>query len=130
MVLVDSSVWIQYLSPHITAVDRALERLIRPSNQIVITGIIFQEVLQGIRNNRSYQLTQKLMGRLPFLIPNPNTHLLASDIFRTVHSKSRIAQTTVDVLIAALSIENGTYLFTQDQDFKVIGKYFPLKLFH
>ena len=81
MVLVDSSVWIQYLGPQNSGVEARLETLIQPTHQALITGVIFQEVLQGIRNPRSYELTKKLLGRLPFLIPSHVTHAKASEIF-------------------------------------------------
>ena len=128
MVLVDSSVWIDYLSPQISEIDQKLETLIRPNNQVVITGIIFQEVLQGIRNQHSYQLTQKIMQRFPFLIPNTEIHLKAAEIFRTLSMKGKIPS-TVDVLIAALAVENRIPLFTLDKDFRTIKEYSDLELF-
>ena len=128
MILVDSSIWIDYFSPRASEIDQKLETLIRPSNQVVITGIIFQEVLQGIRNPRSYQLTQKLMQRLPFLIPNTKIHLKAAEIFRELSAKGKIPS-TVDVFIAALAIENGIPLFTLDKDFHFIEEYSDLELF-
>ncbi len=127
MVLVDSSVWIDYLSSHVSKIDQKLEALIRPNNQAVITGIILQEVLRGIRNPRSDRVTQKLMQRLPFLMPDTETHLRAAEIFRELSSKGKVPS-TVDVLIAALAIENRISLFTQDKDFRFIKEYSDLKL--
>ena len=128
MVLVDSAVWIQYLGPNASLVDRKLEALIRPANQVVITGVIFQEVLQGIRNPRSFFLTRKLLGRLPFLIPTPDVHAKAAEIFRAL-PLTRKRPTTVDVLIASLAIENRIPLFTLDEDFRFIQAHTDLKLF-
>ncbi len=127
MVLVDSSVWIEYLGPHTSRVDQKLEALIRPANQAVITGMIFQEVLQGIRNQRSYQLTRKLLSRFPFLIAGQETHVHAAEIFRSLSSKGR-KPTTVDVFIASLAMENKIPLFTLDEDFRLIQS-LGLKLF-
>jgi len=128
LVLVDSSVWTDYLSPRASQVAAKLETLIRPNNEIIITGIIFQEILQGIRNIRSYRLTQQLLQRLPFVIPSVNTHLKAAEIFRELSSKGKIPS-TVDALIAALAIENKIPLFTLDADFCLIQQYSALKLF-
>lgn len=129
MVLVDSSVWIDYLSPQASKIDQKLEALIRPTNQVVITGIIFQEVLQGIRNPRSYELTQKLMRRLPFLVPDTETHVEAARLFRELSSKRKIPS-TIDVLIAALALKNRIPLFTLDSDFRLIEAFSDLKLFN
>lgn len=127
MVLVDSSIWIDYLGTHTSKVDQKLEGLIRPNNQVVVTGIIFQEVLQGIRNRRSFILTQKLMGRLPFLTPTLRTHEKAAEIFRELSLKRKIAS-TIDCLIGALAIEHKLSLFTLDADFSVIARYSNLDL--
>ena len=128
MVLVDSSVWIDYLSLRASLIDQQLEALIKPVNQVVVTGIIFQEVLQGIKNQRSYQLVHRLMGRLPFLVPTPGTHLKAAEIFRRL-SALGARSSTVDALIAALAIENKIPLFTRDTGFRSVQKHTQLKLF-
>jgi predicted nucleic acid-binding protein len=126
--LVDSSVWIDYLSLETSKIGSQLETFIRPSNKAVITGVIFQEVLQGIRNRRSYQLTKKLMHRLPFLLPHAGTHVKAAEIFRDLVSRGK-KPSTVDVLIAALAIEHRIPLFTMDSDFRFIEAHSALKLF-
>lgn len=128
MVLVDSSVWIQYLGPRASAVDQKLEALIRPVNRVVLTGIIFQEILQGIRSLQSHFLTQKLLSRFPFLIPGPQTHVKAAEIFRRLASKGK-RPTTIDALIAALAFEHRIPLFTLDEGFRPMEAEAGLKLF-
>lgn len=128
MVLVDSSVWIDYLSPRTSRVDQKLEALIHLNNQAVVTGIIFQEVLQGIRSIRSFELTRKLMQQLPFLTPSIDTYSKAAEIFRVLATKGRSCS-TVDCFIAALAIENEVSLFTLDATFVDIEKQSSLKLF-
>ncbi|MBI4372098.1 MAG: PIN domain nuclease [Candidatus Omnitrophica bacterium] len=126
--MVDSSVWIAYLNPRTSEVDSIVESLIRPVNQAVITGIVFQEVLQGIRNEKSYHLVASLIGRLPLLEPEKKTYLKATQIFRETVSKGKSC-TTVDALIAALAIQYGIRLLTLDRDFQTIAKHSDLKLF-
>lgn len=128
MILVDSSVWIDYLSLRVSKVDSILESLIRPRNQAVISGVIFQEVLQGVKGERSYPLTQKLLRELPFAIPNLETHLRAAEIFKKIMSKGgRVS--TVDAFIASLAIENRVPLFTLDADFSLLKTHCGLQLF-
>ena len=128
MILIDSSVWIAFLGPRTSEVDSIVESLIRPTNQAVIAGVIFQEVLQGIKNERSFHLVEKLMGRLPILEPSKKIYLHAAEIFRNLASHGRNC-TTVDVLIAALAIQYETRLFSLDTDFKAISKHTHLKFF-
>lgn len=128
MVLVDSSVWIDYLGFQSSKVQLSLEALIRPSNQVVITGVIYQEVLQGIKNQRSFQLIRKLLEQLSFLIPNAQTHYQAAELFRSLASRGKI-NSTIDTLIAALAIQNRISLFTLDTDFRFIAQHSDLRLY-
>lgn len=127
--MVDSSVWIDYLSLRISPVDQKLEALIHTNNQAVITCIVFQEILQGAKNQKSYELTKRLLGRLPMIFPTSQTHQRAAELFRKLVS-ARKTPTTVDVLIAALAIEKRIPLFTLDADFKSIQAYCELQLFN
>ena len=105
-----------------------MEDLIRPANRVVTTGIIFQEVLQGITNQRSFHLTQKLLGCLPCLIPTLATHLKAAEIFRTLALRGK-TPSSIDAFIAALAIENDVQLFTLDKDFHRVKAHSKLELF-
>ena len=101
----------------------------RPDNQIIATGIVLQEVLQGISNPRSFELVHELMKKFPMIIPSPSTHVRAAEIYKELGRKgSRLS--TVDALIAALAIEHQLFLFTLDSDFEIISKRTSLKLFH
>ena len=128
MVLVDSSVWIEYLSHYTSKVTSKLEELIRPANRVAIAGIIYQEVLQGIRNQHSIYLTQKLLERFPCLIPTLRTHLRAAEIFRDLALRGK-TPSSIDTIIAALAMENNVQLFTLDRDFRRIETHSNLKLF-
>ena len=128
MVLVDSSVWIDYLGHRPSKVEQRLEALLRPSNSAVITGIIFQEVLQGIKGERSFQLTHELLRKLPFLVPSLESHLRAARISHSLILKGR-SPSSIDTLIAALAIENKIPLFTLDKGFSMIEAHTELELF-
>ena len=128
MILIDSSVWIDYLSERTSKNDRILEGLIESGNQAVLTGIILQEVLQGIKNERSFQLTKDWLVSFPFLEPGQETYSLAAQIFRKLASKRRVPS-TIDFLLAALAIEHRMSLFTLDSDFKFIQEHTRLKLY-
>ena len=128
MLLVDSSIWISYFGLQSSPIAEKLEALIYPINQVWITGIIFQEVLQGIRNKKSYDLTQKILGKFPFLLPSYETHQKAAELFQTMSSRGK-TPSTIDVLIASIAIENKAGLFTLDEGFKRIARHSSLKLY-
>ena len=127
MVLVDSSIWIDFLSHKTSKIGNELELIIRPANQTVITGIIFQEVLRGIKNKKSFSLLEKLLGNLPFIYPDIHTHLKAAELFQNLSSKGMHCS-TVDMLISALAIQHKFSVFTLDSDFERISAVTGLKL--
>ena len=67
MVIIDTTVWIDFFTaqtvPHVTA----LETLIKKKEDICICGIIFTEVLQGIRNETEFRKTRDLFNSLIFI---------------------------------------------------------------
>ena len=128
MVLVASSVWIDFLSHKRSRENEKLEKLIREKNQVVISGIILQEILQGIYNRRSYELTYRLLIRFPFIPPDIFTYLQAAELFQKLTAKG-YKPSTIDTLIAALAIQNDVTLFTLDHGFAFIQANSDLQLF-
>ena len=63
MILVDSSVWINYFNGIATAQTEKLDQLLS-REQLVIGDLILTEVLQGFASNRDFQFAQKMLGSL------------------------------------------------------------------
>ncbi|NJL30864.1 MAG: PIN domain nuclease [Phycisphaerales bacterium] len=59
MILVDSSVWIEYFGPGKTPVCDQLEDLISDGQIIAVTGVIIQEVLQGTHSEQQMMQLKK-----------------------------------------------------------------------
>ena len=104
-----------------------MDELLKPNNRIVITGIVFQEILQGIRDPHFFELVRKRLSQLPMILPTPEIHLHAAEIFRKLVSKGK-TPSTIDVYLAALALKHCVLLFTLDSDFHRIADEFPLKL--
>ncbi len=128
MVLVDTSVWIDFFQDSESRHAATLELLIRDNNRAVICGIILQEILQGIRDEKSYAWTKDRLSRLPYLEADKETYLYASSLYRVLRTKG-ITIPSVDVTLAALAVTMGIPFFTRDDHFKVISRYVDLKLF-
>lgn len=128
MVLVDTSIWIDFFQNPESVHNEKLEKLIRNSNRAVICGIILQEILQGIKDERSCLLTKDRLSRLPFIDTKKETYLQASSLYRALRKKG-ISVPPVDVTIAAIAILNQIPLFTKDQHFKIIARHSELKLY-
>jgi len=127
MVLVDTTVWIDFFSgrelPHVTA----LESLITNREDLCICGIILTEVLQGIRERREYEKTKSLFKPM-ILLPMPyRVFLEAANIYRSLRRKGITIRNSVDCMIASVAIENDIVLLHNDKDFVPIEKHFRLK---
>lgn len=128
MVVVDTSVWIDFFRNPADNSNGRLEELVRGRNRAAICGIILQEILQGIREQKSFELSRQRLLFLPFLEADREVHLLAATIYRDLRKKG-ITVPSTDAAIAAVTIHHGFPLFTRDEHFSEIARHSSLKLF-
>lgn len=128
MVLVDTSIWIDFFQNNDSSHTNTLEGLIKNNNRAVICGVVLQEVLQGIKDHTSYELTKERLLKLPFLDTNKETYIYASSLYRTLRRKG-VTIPSVDATIASVAVLNRIPIFTKDEHFKTIARYSELKLF-
>ena len=127
MILVDSSVWIDFLGSSPSAAGTELRRMIADAEPFALTGIVVTEVLQGLR--RDVSRIEHYLSQWDMLEPvGYNTYQEAAGIFRNARTKG-VAVTTVGALIAAIALEHGATLFTLDQDFTRIARTVRLPLY-
>ena len=126
-ILVDTSVWVDFFSrsPGLAGVE--MRKLIADSEPVVLAGIVITEILQGLV--RDAKKIEAYLAQWEILEPKgPATYVGAAEIFRLARSQG-LTLTTVDVLIAALALENQAALFTLDRDFVRLTRYVPLRLY-
>lgn len=128
LVLIDTTVWIDFFAgrelPHVAV----LERLIKSREDICICGIILTEVLQGIRETGEFRKTKELFNAMIFLpMPYP-VFLFAAEVYRTLRRKGITIRNSVDCMIASVAIENDCMLLHNDRDFIPIEKHLGLKV--
>jgi predicted nucleic acid-binding protein len=128
MVLVDTSVWIDFFQSPAAPVAMELEKLIKDHNRVVLCGVVLQEVLQGIRSNKSYQLVRDRLLKFPYAPDHRETWLLASELYRHLRLKG-ITLPPVDVTIAAIAIRNDLVLFSRDNHFETVVQHTALRLY-
>ena len=128
MVLIDTTVWIDFFAarqlPHVTA----LERLIKGREDICICGIILTEVLQGIREKNEFRKTKELFNTMIFLPMPYSVFLGAAEIYRTLRRKGITIRNSIDCMIASVAIENDIILLHNDRDFIPIERHLGLKV--
>ena len=129
MVIVDTTVWVDFFAarnkPHVAALQQAIEK----EEDLCICGVIFTEVLQGIRSNTDYLKTKNYLEDLIYLPMRQATFVRAADIYRSLRKRGITIRKPVDCMIASVAIENDTQLLHNDRDFNQIAKYTKLKIY-
>lgn len=128
MVLVDTSVWIDFFQSPKSNAAAQLEALIRGHNRVVLCGIVLQEILQGIRHPESFEQVRERMLKFPYIETDRDTWLLAASLYRKLRANGTTLP-PVDLTIAALAIRNSLTLFTKDSHFKAVADISGLGLF-
>jgi hypothetical protein len=127
MVLVDTTVWIDFFSGSSLSHVTALEDLLIKREDICISGIILTEVLQGIRIDHEFERTRDLFSNLIFLPMRYSTFLRSAEIYRSLRQKGITVRKPVDCMIASVALEHEVALLDNDKDFDPIEKYFGMK---
>jgi len=127
MILVDTSAWIEFFREKPSRMKARIEFLIKDNNTACICGIVVQEILQGIKDDRTFHSLKQRLLALPYIDSDTDTYLIAASVFRKLRQKG-FSPPTVDCLIAALSIQDKLPLLTLDKHFKQIARHTNLKL--
>ena len=120
MILVDSSVWIDFFSSSPGPAGAELRRVIEEAEPFALTGVVVAEVLQGL--TRDAGRIERLLGQCDILEPGGfETYRQAATIYRAARSQG-ITLTTLDTLIAAVALEHGASVYTLDRDFSRMAR--------
>lgn len=122
VILVDTTVWIDWFKGLDTPQVLKLERLIGENADICVCGVILTEVLQGIRDDKDYAAVASNFESFIYLPMGPMTFKKAAEIYRTLRRKGVTIRNTVDCMIAAVAIEHDIPLLHHDRDFSPIAK--------
>jgi predicted nucleic acid-binding protein len=128
VVLVDTTIWIDFLQHPASQNADNLESLIKEYNRAVLCGIVLQEVLQGIKNDKSHAATKEQLQKFPYLDMGKEVYLAAATLYRSLRAKG-ITVPSADTAIAALAILNHIPLYTGDEHFSIIAEHSRLKLY-
>ena len=122
MIIVDSSVWIDFLkgetNPETQWLDLRLDR-----ERIGLTSLIFTEVLQGVRDDREAASVQAELSKFEIIeMHDAALAVEAAAHYRHLRQKGHTVRTTVDLLIATCCIRDEHALLHRDRDFDVFEK--------
>lgn len=119
MLVVDSSVWIDYFNNRPEPAVDLLEGLLnRGEIRIVVPDIVLFDVLRGFRHERDYRQAKQLLQALSVVDSvNPALCLEAAQHFRALRAKGLTVRGPLDVLLASFCIEHDYALLRRDRDF-------------
>ena len=130
MIVVDTSVWIEFFKGTGSSFDQHLAELIRVDAPIALTEVVYCEVLQGIRDDSVHARVREILQAFPVLVLDG---LRSADravaLYRACRRRGFTIRSTVDCLIAAVCLDAGAELFHHDRDFDVLAKVADLKLY-
>jgi predicted nucleic acid-binding protein len=121
--LVDSTVWIDFINGRDTAQTEKLERHIQNRDDLCCCGFILAEVLQGIRDEKQFVATKHQFENLIYLEGNRSTFELGATIYRELRRKGVTIRNSIDCLIAATVIQHGVNFLENDRDYKFIDQH-------
>ena len=123
MVLVDTSVWIDWLRATSTSSTVRLSALL-DEGEAAIAPVILQELLQGAASMLALRTLRRRFSALPMLEPlrDAVTHASAAELYARCRWAGITPRSPHDCLIAALAVEHGVPLLHDDQDFERIAQ--------
>lgn len=127
MILVDSSVWIDYFRGVATPQADRLDTLLG-AEPIATGDVVLTEVLQGFTRNRDFNDALKLLTSLSVIeVGGKDIAVQAARNFRILRARGVTVRKTIDTLIATRCIESGYSLLYSDRDFDPFVEYLGLR---
>ncbi|GAA4339411.1 PIN domain nuclease [Variovorax defluvii] len=127
MILVDSSVWIDFFRGTATTPAEQLDRLLQ-SEPVAIGDLILAEVLRGFGNEREFNEARKLLVALDVVtLCGEAIAVEAAKNHRRLRALGVTVRKTIDTLIATWCIENDVMLLHNDRDFDAFETHLGLR---
>lgn len=127
MILVDTSVWIDFLRGTASPEHRSLADAFHRGEELCICGLILAETLQGTSDDDVAAVRRRLRS-LTYLPMGRNSYVMAANLYRRARRRGRTIRSTIDCLIAACAIRHDVPLLQKDRDFQAIAAVSGLRL--
>ena len=128
MILVDSSVWVDYFNgrktPQTDWLDSAFGNI-----PVIMGDLILTEVLQGFQNQKDFKIARDLLLGLPFVpIMGRTIALQSAENYRSLRRKGVTVRKTIDIIIGTFCIYYQLPLLHDDRDFEPMVRFLGLKI--
>ena len=127
MILVDSSVWINYFNGKTTWQTERLDQMLRQI-PVYMGDLILTEVLQGFRKDHEYRKARDVLSILPCKnIGGYDIAIQSAENYRRLRKKGITVRKTIDIIIGTFCIAENIPLLHDDRDFEPMEEYLSLK---
>ncbi len=130
MIIVDTTIWIDYLNgvktPQTDWLDAELDR-----QRLGLTDLILCEVLQGVRDDRQAAETRREISKFEIMSTGGvELAVAAAENYRLLRAQGRTVRKTIDCLIATFCLREGHGLLHNDRDFDLFEEILGLRVIH
>lgn len=127
MMVVDTSVWVDYFNGTITTQTDALDDVLG-SQEVIMGVLILTEVLQGFRDESHFVQARQLLRSFPVVtLLGPHLAVRSAKHYRALRARGVTVRKTIDVMISTYCIAQGLPLLYADRDFDVMVRYLGLR---
>ena len=128
MIIVDSSVWIDYFNGKKTRQTDWLDSALG-STPVIMGDLILAEVLQGFQNNKEFKTAKELLLGMPFMPMVGRVVALESAAnYRSLRRRGVTPRKTIDVIIGTFCIHHRLPLVHDDRDFDPMVEFLGLTM--
>jgi predicted nucleic acid-binding protein len=126
VIVVDSSVWIDFLNDRDSRQVRRLLALLG-SEEIIVGDLMLCEILQGLESEPAASEVETLLRHFDIMpMAGEAIAIAAARNFRSLRRRGITIRKTIDLLIGTWCIENRTPLLHNDSDFRPMARYLGL----
>lgn len=127
LILVDSSVWIDYLDEAITPQTRHLDHLLA-TDRVRMGDLILAEILRGYASDLGYRRARRELASLPVIgLGGEGIALAAAHNYRALRARGITVRSLIDTIIATRCIEDGLLLLHSDREFLPFEEHLGLR---
>jgi predicted nucleic acid-binding protein len=128
LILIDSSVWIDYFRGAVTAQTEKLDQLLG-YEPLAVGDLMLTEVLQGLAQERDFNEAKKLLTSLLVVeLGGEEIAIQAASNFRALRHRGVTVRKTIDTIIATRCIASGYDLLHNDRDFEPFATHLGLRV--
>lgn len=129
MLVVDTSVWIDFFNGHGSLESEYLAVCLADDVPLVLPGIVLAEILAGLKSEARARIMSSLLDAFETAPePTPDDYKSAAAIFRSCRQAGGGIGSVVDCVIAQTCLRNDFTLLTKDRDFRRIAARTSLRL--